>query len=121
NKSNREQFVNTLWWGNLQKSEKGDEAPPEKFSPERGEGLKYHLNLLRPPRKVREPALTWTEAVTRFEQAQAVEEAERQQLVTSSGLTHKIEWKKGSKPQRFRLRNAGTRYRRSLTDSPLWK
>ena len=33
----------------------------------------------------------WTEAVTRFEQAQAVE-AERQQLVTSSGLTHKIEW-----------------------------
>lgn len=43
NKSNREQFVNTLWWGNLQKSEKGDEAPPEKFSPERGEGLKYHL------------------------------------------------------------------------------
>ncbi|MDR4688823.1 hypothetical protein, partial [Klebsiella pneumoniae] len=37
NKSNREQFVNTLWWGNLQKSEKGDEAPPEKFSPERGE------------------------------------------------------------------------------------
>ena len=92
NKSNREQFVNTLWWGNLQKSEKGDEAPPEKFSPERGEGLKYHLNLLRPPRKVREPALTWTEAVTRFEQAQAVEEAERQQLVTSSGLTHKIEW-----------------------------
>ena len=83
NKSNREQFVNTLWWGNLQKSEKGDEAPPEKFSPERGEGLKYHLNLLRPPRKVREPALTWTEAVTRFEQAQAVEEAERQQLAVS--------------------------------------
>ncbi len=79
-------------------------------------------------RKVREPALTWTEAVTRFEQAQAVEEAERQQLVTSSGLTHKIEWleeqrKCGRKEanRNASIENAGTRYRRSLTDSPLWK
>ncbi|HIG5938801.1 DEAD/DEAH box helicase [Klebsiella pneumoniae] len=91
-KTNREAFVNTLWWGRQTKREDKDKVPPETFSPGQGEGLKEHLSLLRQGGKGRKPVLTWAEAVSRFKRAQAAEETERQQLVHSSGLTHEMAW-----------------------------
>lgn len=37
-KTNREAFVNTLWWGRQTKREDKDKVPPETFSPDRAKG-----------------------------------------------------------------------------------
>ena len=88
NKSNRESFLDIFWW---RKPKKGrDENPPSPpcFTPEQGEGLAYHLNLIKDGKRA--PVMTWAEAVKRFQTAQQTEARIRKELVQFADLGDQI-------------------------------
>lgn len=88
NKENREGFLNVFWWRKPEEKEEDVTSRPVTFSPQRGEGLSYHLNLIA--KGLREPQMQWLDAVSRFQKAQEHENAIRQQLVRYSTLDAQI-------------------------------
>ncbi|MEQ0006699.1 AAA domain-containing protein [Klebsiella sp. GG_Kp146] len=90
NKENRENFLNTFWWKKPDERNQKPTVPPETFSPARGEGLHYHLNLLKPTQGARKPAMSWSEAVIRYQKATVIEDEARQELVRYSELEEQI-------------------------------
>lgn len=88
NKSNRDDFMNVFWW-RKPKDDPDDKTPqPLCFTPERGEGLAYHLNQIQSGK--RQPAMTWADAVQNFHAAQQAEALIREKLVSASGLGEQI-------------------------------
>jgi hypothetical protein len=90
NKENRENFLNTFWWKKPDERNQKPTVPPETFSPARGEGLHYHLNLLKPTQGARKPAMSWSEAVIRYQKATVIEDEARHELVRYSELEEQI-------------------------------
>lgn len=87
NKTNRETFMNVFWWHKPKKSQ-DDAPPPPHFTPKRGEGLRYHLELIKAGKRA--PAMSWADAQQRFRTAQQAEASIRVELVLSSGLSEQI-------------------------------
>ncbi|MCW3478947.1 AAA domain-containing protein [Neisseriaceae bacterium JH1-16] len=86
-KTNREAFMNVFWWRNPKENQDGAPPPPH-FTPRRGEGLKYHLELIK--KRKRAPAMSWTDAIQRFHTAQQAEASIRAELVHASGLSEQM-------------------------------
>lgn len=93
NKTNRDEFMNTFWWRKPKESQADAAPPPDRFTPKRGEGLSYHLNLIKSG--TRAPAVLWEDAVCRFQAAQQEEAAIRAELIRISGSVGKIESLRG--------------------------
>lgn len=47
NRANRERFMNIFWWNQPKTDEKDAFPPPPVFTPHLGEGLAYHLRLIK--------------------------------------------------------------------------
>ncbi|WP_324724500.1 ATP-binding protein [Lelliottia sp. JS-SCA-14] len=89
NKSNRDEFLRVFWWRKPEENEEGDKTfPPDTFTPKRGEGLAYHLRLIRDG--IRAPAIQWRDAVSHFQNVQAREESARKRLIEYSKLDEQI-------------------------------
>ncbi|MEG1211674.1 MAG: AAA domain-containing protein [Leclercia sp.] len=88
NKGNRNEFMNVFWWRKPADTRNNPYVPPDKFAPERGEGLSYHLNLIKDGKRT--PAMLLPDAVSRFNQAQAREDSARKQLIEYSTLNKQI-------------------------------
>ncbi|MCU5772457.1 DEAD/DEAH box helicase [Winslowiella arboricola] len=88
NKGNRDEFMKIFWWRKPEENKNDTSLPPDTFTPGRGEGLAYHLRMIRDG--ARAPAMPWCEAVARFQKAQQREDASRQQLIAYSGLDEQL-------------------------------
>lgn len=88
NKSNRDEFLKIFWWRKPEEKQNDTTLPPDTFTPKRGEGLAYHLQLIRDG--IRTPAIQWCDAVSRFQKAQAHEETIRNRLIEYSMLNEQI-------------------------------
>lgn len=88
NKENREAFLNTFWWRKPDEKEEDMALRPITFTPQRGEGLSYHLKMIS--EGLREPLMQWHDAVSSFRTAQENESAIRQHLIRYSMLDEEI-------------------------------
>ena len=88
NKTNRDAFLSIFWWRKPKKNQGEDSPPPQRFTPERGEGLAYHLNLIKEGKRA--PVMPWADAIQRFKAAQQAEALIRNKLVRFSKLSEKI-------------------------------
>jgi len=92
NKGNRDDFMNVFWWRKPEEDKKEDENDdslmPDSFTPKRGEGLLYHLSMIKDGR--RSPTIQWCDAVLRFKNALRMETMTRERLVGYSNLSAKI-------------------------------
>lgn len=89
NKGNRNDFMNIFWW--RRPTEKKNDATllPDIFTPKRGEGLSYHLKLLKDGKRA--PSIKWSDAVLRFENARKLESNIRSLMVKFSTLNAQID------------------------------
>lgn len=104
NKANRDEFISTFWWRKPKESHAEAPPPPENFTPERGEGLSYHLNLIKSG--ARAPAVLWEDAVRRFQAAQQEEISIRAELIRIPELIQKVESLRGKVGEREAVRDA---------------
>ncbi|MCL2657659.1 MAG: AAA domain-containing protein [Betaproteobacteria bacterium] len=104
NKANRDEFLNTFWWSKPKETQGEGPPPPELFTPKRGEGLAYHLNLIKSGKRV--PTLLWDDAVRRFTAAQQEEVSIRAELIQASKLSGQIENYRGKIGEVGAARNA---------------
>ncbi|WP_045051256.1 DEAD/DEAH box helicase [Chromobacterium violaceum] len=88
NKTNRDAFMNIFWWRKPKEKEVDGSLPPQYFNPERGEGLQYHLNLIKDGKRT--PVMQWADAAQRFRTAQRAETEIREKLVRASGLSKQL-------------------------------
>ncbi len=89
NKGNRNTFMKVFWWRKPEENKDTPLLPPDTFTPQRGEGLAYHLRLIKTGK--RKPAISWDKAKLNFKQAQEREEAIRQQLIDYATLDQQID------------------------------